>query len=69
MGFLDKIVDVLGFVEREDVEEEEVVAERPVQIAAKSTAMPVKAENRSMTRINNVVSFTNPNREHTEHFG
>ena len=35
MGFLDKIVDVLGFVEREDVEEEEVVAERPVQIAAK----------------------------------
>ncbi len=69
MGFLDKIVDVLGFVEREDIEEEEVVAERPVQIAAKSTAMPVKAENRSMTRINNVVSFTNPNREHTEHFG
>ena len=32
MGFLDKIVDVLGFVEREDVEEEEVVAERPVQL-------------------------------------
>lgn len=31
--------------------------------------MPAKAENRSMTRINNVVSFTNPNREHTEHFG
>ena len=25
MGFLDKIVDVLGFVEREDVEEEEEV--------------------------------------------
>lgn len=58
MGFLDKVVDVLGFVEREEIEEE--VVEKPVQ---KQTAMPVKNEVKPVSRINNVVSFTNPNRE------
>ena len=63
MGFLDKVVDVLGFVEREEIEEEEVV-ERTVQAAPKQTAMPVKSESKPAARINNVVSFTNPNREY-----
>lgn len=63
MGFLDKVVDVLGFVEREEIEEEEVV-EKPAQPAQK-TAMPVKSEPKPVARINNVVSFTNPNREYT----
>lgn len=62
MGFLDKVVDVLGFVEREEYEEE-TPAEKAPQQAPKVTAMPVKSEPKPMPRINNVVSFTNPNRE------
>ncbi|MBE6112772.1 MAG: cell division protein SepF [Peptococcaceae bacterium] len=64
MGFLDKVVDVLGFVEREEIEEEEVV-ERPAAPVQKQNAMPVKSEPKPVARINNVVSFTNPNREHS----
>lgn len=69
MGFLDKVVDVLGFVEREEIEEEEVV-EKPAQPAQKA-AVPVKSEPKPVARINNVVSFTNPNREYssTRHDG
>ena len=64
MGFLDKVVDVLGFVEREEIEEEEVV-EKQAQPAQKQPAMPVKSEPKPIARINNVVSFNNPNREYS----
>ena len=64
MGFLDKVVDVLGFVEREEIEEEEVV-EKQAQPAQKQTAMPVKSEPKPIARIINVVSFNNPNREYS----
>ncbi len=59
MGFLDKVVDVLGFVEREEYEEE-TPAEKAPQQTPKVTAIPVKSEPKPMPRINNVVSFTNP---------
>jgi len=66
MGFLDKVVDVLGFVEREDdYEENDKAAEKPAQPAQKVAAMPVKAETRPAPRINNVVSFNNPNRDYS----
>ena len=62
MGFLDKVVDVLGFVEKEEIDvEEETVMEKP---AAAKTAVPVKQEPKPVARINNVVSFNNPNREY-----
>ncbi|MBR4944702.1 MAG: cell division protein SepF [Peptococcaceae bacterium] len=65
MGFLDKVVDVLGFVEREEVEETEVVEKAaPVQ---KQTAMPVKSEPKPVAKLNNVVSFTSPNRDRGNH--
>ena len=41
MGFLDKVVDVLGFVEREEYEEE-TPAEKVPQQTPKVTAIPVK---------------------------
>lgn len=63
MGFLDKVVDILGFVEREEYEEEETVVEKMPQPAPKVTAIPVKQEAKPVTRLNNVVSFNNPNRE------
>ncbi|MGM9526357.1 MAG: cell division protein SepF [Peptococcaceae bacterium] len=62
MGFLDKVVDVLGFVEKEEIDvEEETVMEKP---AAAKTTVPVKQEPKPVARINNVVSFNNPNREY-----
>lgn len=64
MGFLDKVVDVLGFVEKEEYDTDEPVAEKAQQAAPKVTAMPVKAEPKPLPRVNNVVSFNNPNREH-----
>ena len=61
MGFLDKVVDVLGFVEREDEEEEKETASQ--QQAPKVTMPPVKQETKPAPRVNNVVSFSNPNKE------
>ena len=65
MGFLDKVVDVLGFVEKEEIDtEEEAVLEKPAQTAPKTAPVAVKPESRPVTRINNVVSFNHPNREY-----
>lgn len=65
MGFLDKVVDVLGFVEKEEVDlEEENAAEKPMQTAPKAAPVAVKPENKPATRINNVVSFNHPNRDY-----
>ena len=63
MGFLDKVVDVLGFVEKEEYDTEESTAEKQ-QAAPKVTAMPVKAEPKPFTRVNYVVSFNSPNRDY-----
>jgi len=64
MGFLDKVVDVLGFVEKEEIDlEEETVAEKPMQTAPKAAPVAVKPENKP-ARINNVVSFNHPNRDY-----
>ena len=41
------------------------VVERPAAPVQKQNAMPVKSEPKPVARINNVVSFTNPNREHS----
>lgn len=59
MGFLDKVVEVLGFVEK-DEEEEQVtpIASQP----AKPIAAPApKAEPKQAPKFNNVVSFNNKN--------
>lgn len=64
MGIMEKVVSVLGFVDREEEELEEVVEEKPV--AQKPSAMAVRAENKPATRLNNVVAFNN-NRETVSH--
>lgn len=70
MGFLDKVIDVLGFVEKEEYDAEETTAEKPQQATApKVTAMPVKSEPKQLPRVNNVVSFNNPNREYSGNHG
>ncbi len=60
MSFLDKVVDVLGFVEREDdePEEERAQAQAPAQKAA---PVPVKNDPKPAQKYNNVVSFSSPN--------
>lgn len=61
MGFLDKVVDVLGFVEKEETEDEVMVESAP-QPAPKAIAAPVKAEPKQTPK-SNVVSFISPNRD------
>lgn len=56
MGFLDKVVEVLGFVEKE--EEEEQVAVAPATPARPAVSAP-KAEAKPAPKLNNVVNFNN----------
>lgn len=61
MGIMEKVVSVLGFVDREEEVEEVVEEKAPVQKAA---AMTVRPENKPVARLNNVVAF-NGGRENT----
>lgn len=55
MGIMEKVVSVLGFVDREEEEVEEVVEEKTP--AQKSSSMAVRQENRPAPRLNNVIAF------------
>ncbi len=55
MGIMEKVVSVLGFVDREEEEVEEVVEEKTP--AQKPATMAVRPESRPATRLNNVVAF------------
>ncbi len=61
MGIMEKVVSVLGFVDREEEVEEVVEEKAPVQ---KASAMTVRPENKPVARLNNVVAF-NGGRENT----
>lgn len=54
MGFMEKVVSALGFVDREEEDMDEVVEEKAVQ---KTSAMTVRQENKPVVRPNNVVAF------------
>ena len=54
MGIMEKVVSVLGFVDREEEEVEETVEEKSVQ---KSSTVAVRQENKPVARPNNVVAF------------
>ena len=65
MGFLDKVVDVLGFVEKKEIDvEEETTMDKPVQTVSKAAPVATKPESKPVTRINNVVAFNHPNRDY-----
>lgn len=59
MGIMEKVVSVLGFVDREEEDVEETVEEKPVQRTAQ---MAVRQESKPAVRPNNVVAF-NSSRE------
>ena len=61
MGIMEKVVSVLGFVDREEEEVEEVVEEKAP--AQKPASMAVRPENKPVARLNNVVAF-NGGRDH-----
>ena len=54
MGIMEKVVSVLGFVDREEEEVEETVEEKPVQKAA---PVALRQESKPAVRPNNVVAF------------
>lgn len=54
MGIMEKVVSVLGFVDRE--EEMDEVAEETAA-APKSSSMAVRPDNKPVARLNNVVAF------------
>ncbi len=65
MGFLDKVVDALGFGGgNDDFDDDEVMGAPAQPQPAPKQAAPVKSEPKPVTKVNNVVSFTNPNREY-----
>ncbi len=55
MGFMEKVVSVLGFVDREEEDVEEVVEEKAP--AQRTSSMAVRTENKPAARLNNVVAF------------
>lgn len=55
MGIMEKVVSVLGFVEREEEDVEEVVEEKAS--TQKPAPMAVRQEGRPAPRLNNVVAF------------
>lgn len=63
MGIMEKVVSVLGFVDREEEEVEETVEEKSVQ---KASPVAVRQENKPVIRPNNVVAF-NGGRETASH--
>ncbi len=63
MGIMEKVVSVLGFVDREEEEVEETVEEKGAQ---KSSPVAVRQENKPAVRPNNVVAF-NSSRETVNH--
>ena len=54
MGIMEKVVSVLGFVDREEEEVEETVEEKPVQ---KVAPVALRQESKPAVRPNNVVAF------------
>ena len=64
MGIMEKVVSVLGFVDREEEEVEEVVEEK--SSAQKTSSMAVRPENKPVARLNNVVAF-NGGRDNAVH--
>ncbi len=55
MGFMEKVVSVLGFVDREEEDAEDVVEEKAP--AQKTASMAVRPDNKPAARLNNVVAF------------
>ena len=63
MGIMEKVVSVLGFVDREEEEVEETVEEKSAQ---KPSPVAIRQENKPVIRPNNVVAF-NSGREAASH--